>query len=233
MRVAVRRSRALLRAGGALVATDTDALNAELQWLGMVLGAVRDLDVLLARLRAEASELGGVDTKAAVRLLRNMSRERTRVRTALLKALDGDRYLTLLDQFDATLNELAPTSAEISLDAPARGELKKVRKAVKALPESPTDDELHAVRKLVKRARYAAELARIRDVVEGSKRLQDVLGEHQDSTVAETRLRALAAVAPPDEALAAGRLIEREHARQVEARAAWPRAWRTLDRASQ
>ena len=233
MRVAVRRSRALLRAGGALVATDTDALNAELQWLGAVLGAVRDLDVLLARLRAEASDLGGVDAKAAVRLLRNMSRERTRVRSALLKALDSDRYLALLDQFDATLNELAPTNAEISLDAPARGELKRVRKAVKALPENSTDDELHAVRKLVKRARYAAELARNRDVVESSKRLQDVLGEHQDSTVAETRLRALAAVAPPDEALAAGRLIEREHARQVEARAAWPPEWRAHDRASQ
>jgi CHAD domain-containing protein len=208
-------------------------VNSELHWLGTILGAVRDLDVLLARLRAEASELGGVDAKAAVRLLRNMSRERTRVRSALLKALDGARYLTLLDQFDATLNELAPTNAEISLDALARGELKKVRKAIKALPENPTDDELHAVRKLVKRSRYAYELAGNRDVVECSKRLQDVLGEHQDSTVAEARLRALAAVAAPDEALAAGRLIEREHARQAEARADWPREWRALDRASQ
>jgi len=232
MRVAVRRSRALLRAGSALIATDTDTLAAELKWLGEMLGAVRDLDVLLARLRAEASELGGADEKAAVRLLRNMSRERRRARAALLKALDSDRYLALLDQFDATLNELAPTNADTSLDALARRQLKKVRKAVKALPEDPRDEELHAVRKLGKRARYAAELARNRDVAECSKRLQDVLGEHQDSTVAETRLRALAAIAPPDEALAAGRLIEREHARQAEARAAWPRAWRALDRAS-
>ena len=36
-----------------------------------------------------------------------------------------------------------------------------------------------------------------------AKALQDVLGEHQDSTVAEDRLRTLSHDAPPDQALAA------------------------------
>lgn len=232
MRVAVRRSRALLRAGSALVADDTDGLSAELKWLGEVLGAVRDLDVLLERLRAEGAALGGNDAKAAVRLLRNLSRERKRARDALLRALGGERYLELLDRFDATLNDLTPTGADVTLDVLARRELKKVRKAVKALPPEPQDAELHDLRKLGKRARYAAELARHREIAQCSKELQDVLGVHQDSTVAEGRLRALAATAPPAEALAAGRLIEREHRRQADARAAWSAAWRKLDRAA-
>ncbi len=232
MRVAVRRSRALLRAGRALVATDTDLLNAELQWLGEVLGAVRDLDVLLGRLRAEAVALGGDDAKAAVRLLRRLTSERRRARAALLRALGSDRYLALLDRFDAELGELAPTGADISLDALARRELKQLRKAVKALPENPQDEELHDLRKLGKRARYAAELAGRREIAQQAKQFQDVLGEHQDATFAEARLRVLSETAAPAEALAAGRLIELERARKAAARAAWPDAWRKLDRAA-
>jgi CHAD domain-containing protein len=197
-----------------------------------VLGAVRDLDVLLERLRAEAATLGGDDEKAAVRLLRNLARQRTRARTALLRALDSGRYLELLDRFEATLNELEPSGSEIELDAIASRQLKKLRKAVRTLPEDPHDEELHGLRKLGKRARYAAELAGNREIAQRAKQFQDVLGEHQDSTVAEARLRALTDVAAPAEAVAAGRLIERERARQLASRAAWPAAWRKLDRAS-
>lgn len=232
MRVAVRRTRALLRAGRTLIAGDMQELNDELQWLGAVLGAVRDLDVLLERLHAEATGLGGVDTKAAERLLRALERERKRDRTALLRALDDARYLTLLDRFQAELDALEPSGAEVTLDAVARRELKKLRKVVRALPDEPRDDELHAVRKLGKRARYAAELAGQTEVIRRAKALQDVLGEHQDAVVAEERLRALAAAAPPDQAFAAGRLVDREQARHADARAAWWAVWRRLERAA-
>jgi CHAD domain-containing protein len=232
MRVAVRRSRALLRAGRPLIATDTGVLFTELKWLGEVLGSVRDLDVLLARLRDEAVELGGDDEQAAVRLLRNLTRERKRARTAMLRALATDRYLGLVDLFGAELDGLAPTGADMSLDAVARRELKKLRKAVRALPEQPLNEELHHLRKLGKHARYAAELAQQRNVAQSAKLFQDVLGEHQDSTVAEARLRSISEKVPPSEALAAGRLIERERVRQAHARASWRGAWRKLERSS-
>ena len=58
MRVAVRRTRALLRAGKKLIAADMSGLDERLKQLGAVLGEVRDLDVLLARLEDEAGELG-------------------------------------------------------------------------------------------------------------------------------------------------------------------------------
>ncbi|MDX6468321.1 MAG: hypothetical protein QOF75_124 [Gaiellaceae bacterium] len=232
MRVAVRRSRALLRAGRALIASDTELLAAELKWLGEVLGAVRDLDVLLEHLRTEAATLGSVDEKIALRLLRALTQERKRAREALLRALDGPRYLELLDRFELDLSQLEPSGAKATLDALARRELKRVRKAVGALSDPPLDEELHDLRKRGKRARYAAELARNKSIAQSAKHFQDVLGEHQDSTVGEARLRALGAVAPADQAVVAGRLLERERLRQSAARDAWPAAWRRLQRAS-
>jgi CHAD domain-containing protein len=89
----------------------------------------------------------------------------------------------------------------------------------------------------VKRARYAAELGETvlgdggAAFVRRSKALQDVLGEHQDATVAEERLRTLTASAPAEAAFVAGRLVEREEARRRAARAAWPDAWKRLRKA--
>ena len=231
MRVAVRRSRALLRAGRELVAADTAELDGRLQELGAALGAVRDLDVLLERLRSDAAELDALDGKAAQTLLRSLERERKRDRRALLRRLESPAYLALLDDFGRAIEELAPSGAEVSLDELATRALAKARRAVRALEADPADDELHALRKLGKRARYAAELAGKEQVVRRAKQLQDVLGDHQDAVVAEERLRALAAAMPPAQALAAGRLIERERERKREARAAWKQAWRKLSRA--
>jgi CHAD domain-containing protein len=69
-------------------------------------------------------------------------------------------------------------------------------------------------------------------VVKRAKAFQDILGEHQDSVVAEERLRALSHDAPADQALAAGLLIEQERAHRTDARASWRKAWRQLERAA-
>jgi len=84
------------------------------------------------------------------------------------------------------------------------------------------------VRKKGKRARYAGELAGRQKLVKRAKELQDVLGEHQDAVVAADRLRELGIPAAPEQALVAGRLVEREEGRRSEARAAWPKTWRKL-----
>ena len=55
-----------------------------------------------------------------------------------------------------------------------------------------------------------------------------MLGEHQDAVVAADRLRELVTAAGFEQAVVAGRLIEREEERRIEARAAWPKAWRKL-----
>jgi CHAD domain-containing protein len=228
MRVGVRRLRALLRAGRKLVATDTTELDARLKQLGRVLGEVRDLDVLLARLEGEAAELDGGDAQHAQSLLAALRTERSCSRARLLGALRSAEYLALLDDTARTIAELEPTDAGAVLDDLADSAFGKLRKAVHSLPDEPADHELHAVRKKGKRARYAAELADWKEPVRQAKKLQDVLGEHQDAVVAAERLRQLAAEAPPWTALAAGRLIEREEEHRRESRAEWPKAWKKL-----
>ena len=228
MRVGVRRLRALLRAGRELVASDTVELDERLKELGRILGEVRDLDVLLARLDAEAAELGGEDAKRAASLLAALRTERSGSRSRLLGALRSDEYLALLDDTARMIDELEPSGSAATLDELTDKAAAKLRKAVRKLPEEPANEELHAVRKKGKRARYAAELAGRDKLVKRAKKLQDVLGEHQDAVVAAGRLRELAVGAAPEQALVAGRLVEREEERRLEARAAWPKAWRKL-----
>ncbi len=232
MRVAVRRSRALLRTGKALVATDTEPLELELKWIGELLGAVRDLDVLLERLRAEAAALDPADRAASGRLLRTLDRQRGRARRALLKALDSERYSSLLDRYESTLESLAPASKAVTLDKLAARQFQRLRQAVKAVGPAPTDAQLHDLRKRGKRTRYAHELAGAKNVIRRAKAFQDVLGEHQDAAVAEERLRALSRDVPPDQAVVAGLLIAREQVKRAAARAAWPKAWQALERAA-
>jgi CHAD domain-containing protein len=231
MRVAVRRSRALLRAGSPLYRNDVSALADELKWVGEKLGAVRDLDVLLERLRAEADGLDSDDHVTARTLLRTLERRRTAARTALLRALSSKRYFSLLDLFAQEIDGLESSGAETTLESIAEKELKKLRKKVRATPAEPADDELHSLRKRGKRVRYAYELAGDDAVVKRAKDFQDVLGEHQDSVVAERTLRELAASAP-ERAIIAGRIIERERASRVEARSAWRNTWKRLLRAA-
>ncbi len=226
MRVAVRRSRALLRAGQPLYENDVSGLANELRWVGEKLGAVRDLDVLLERLRAETEDLDPADRTASRALLRTLERRRTSARTSLLKALTSDRYFALLDRFAAEVDALTPSGVDVTLDDLAKRELKKLRKDVRATSPEPADDELHALRKRGKRVRYAYELAGRSAVVKHAKALQDVLGEHQDSVVAEATLRDLSSA--PEQAIVAGRLIERERARRASARTSWRKAWDRL-----
>ena len=224
LRVATRRLRAFLRAGRDLLDPETsEPLRAELRWLGSVLGPVRDLDVLIEHLVAEVGDLAA-DEADGRKLVRTLGRTRRSARRRLLAALDSARYFALLDSLE---RPFATVADEPSLTEIRVAEHKRLRKAVKALaPDSP-DEELHAARIRVKRARYAAELEGDAAYVQAAKRLQDVLGEHQDAVVAIGKLRDLAA-RMPDAAVAAGRLIEREHERAGRTRDAWKASWKQL-----
>jgi CHAD domain-containing protein len=228
MRVGVRRLRALLRAGNELIATDTGELDQRLKQLGQILGDVRDLDVLLARLDTEAAKLGGADARRAEAMLATLRTERSCSRSRLLAALRSDEYLALLDDTARTIDELEPSGSAVTLDELAAEASTKLRRTIRKLPETPANEELHAVRKKGKRARYAAELAGQKKLVKRAKKLQDVLGEHQDAVVAAERLRELASGSAPEYALVAGRLVEREEERRMQARIAWPKAWQEL-----
>jgi CHAD domain-containing protein len=145
-------------------------------------------------------------------------------RRRLLATLDSDRYFSFLEALEGPIATIAD---EPSLEEIHAAEHQLLRKAVRALGPDAPDDDLHAVRIKVKRARYAAELAGAQAYVKAAKALQDVLGEHQDAVVAGQRLRGLAAKLP-DAAVAAGRLLERERARALKSRDEWEAAWKRL-----
>ncbi len=229
-RVAVRRLRAVLR---------DEPWKTELRWLGGALGAVRDHDVLLDHLRAQAATLEPEEQYAFEPLLRRLEQERESARRELQAALASSRYLELLDGLEQVATELPEEDAE-HLSEVAAAEFRKLRKQVKAAGRDPKDEVLHDLRKRGKRLRYAAELAGTvsgkapRRVVEPAKRFQDVLGEHQDGVIAEQRLRQLlGAGGDTQRGVAVGRLIERERERRQEARDAWPQAWRALERSAE
>ena len=228
MRVATRRLRAFLRAGGELLDPDwVESLRDELKWLGGALGPVRDLDVLVEHLTAEVESLGD-DREHGRKLLRTLERSRRTARRRLIAALDSDRYFALLDTLEQPVATIAdaPTLEEIHA-----AEHRRLRKAVQTLDDASSDEELHAVRIHVKRARYAAELSGADAYVKAAKALQDLLGEHQDAVVAAERLRDLA-TRMPDTALAAGRLVERERMRALRGRDEWRSAWKKLAKAA-
>jgi CHAD domain-containing protein len=236
MRVAVRRTRAVLRAARPAVDRDwSEPLRAELKWLGGMLGPRRDLDVLLDRLRQQIAELDEPERSAAAPLVSSLEGERDRAQSEVAGALASDRYAGLLDRLEEGSRSLEVTG-ELSLRKLATREFKRLRKRMKALGTNPSDEELHRARILGKRARYAAELAepeagkKARRFVARARAFQDVLGSHQDAIVAEARLRELLREAgETGAAFAAGRLVERERLRRRDARRALPKAWRKLE----
>jgi CHAD domain-containing protein len=238
MRVAMRRARATLRVAPGVVEPDqAESLREELAWLGGVLGAVRDLDVLTAHLKSESEALEPAERAALKPLFTRLAAERRKARSALTRALNGKRYARLLDDLGAAAAEPLALNGPVKLDVLAGKEFGRLVKSMRTLGKEPTDDELHRVRILGKRARYAAELAGqlkpkpSAEFVKRAKAFQDVIGEHQDAAVAEDKLRALTADATAAEAFAAGRLVERERDRRSAARAKIPRAWKDLERA--
>ncbi|HWB21902.1 MAG TPA: CHAD domain-containing protein [Gaiellaceae bacterium] len=225
-RIATRRARALIRVSRRLLGDQLAELETELRWLGGILGPTRDLDVLLRHLRAIEGDLGdGGGTIIAL-----FEQERIEARQAMLAALESPRYAELLSRFATELELLATSTSDIGLGKLAEAETRRLRKAYRSLGADPADDDLHLLRIRVKRARFSTELAaraRREDRLRALKGLQDVIGEHQDSVVAEQRVRSLA---EDRVGLAVEPIIEIERARQRQARAELAGAWKRVRR---
>jgi CHAD domain-containing protein len=240
LRVAARRLRSDLHSFGPVLDQQrVKSIRTQLSWLGGVVGGVRDTDVLAARLTARLEKLPDVDPVEADQLMSLLEREAGEARATMLAGLRDARYLHLLD----ALVELAarpPFTKHQVLSVPKSRQLaanialkpwRRVAAAVDDLGRDPADDALHQVRILAKRARYAAEaaapllgptVARFAGAVAD---LQDVLGDHQDTVLAEEWLRnALAAY--PKRRVTVDRLIALEQSARAARRAEWPSAWR-------
>ena len=210
MRVATRRARSALQAFGGIIDRETTRpLCAELKWLAAALGPARDGEVLLARLTAELTAIPPALVAGPVqaRITGCFTAGLAQAAQTALAALDGQRYLRLLDDLDALLADppLTPRAERKAgkvLAKPVRRAARRLQRALAAVPAAQDRDAaIHEARKATKRARYAAEAAvpalgstASRQAVQ-AKELQQLLGDHHNSVVARTVLLDLAAKA--------------------------------------
>ncbi|MGH3844846.1 MAG: CHAD domain-containing protein [Pseudonocardiaceae bacterium] len=248
MRVAGRRMRSALQAFGQLIDRDqTRALTAELKWISGELSGARDAEVMAQRC---ATILAGLPDElvlgpVAAALTRSFERRQADARDVALTALNSDRYLALHDAIDALLADPPLTRA-----ATRSGRRELPKSAARAYPRvaSRMDDALsqpsgaqrdlalHEARKATKRLRYTTEAITptlgksARRSQRPLKKVQKLLGSHQDTVVSRPVLRELAGKAHLDggNGFTYGLMHAVEAARAARAERDLPAAWRHM-----
>jgi CHAD domain-containing protein len=247
MRVATRRLRATERVFrpslvGRGLAEPLDRARADLRALAAALGAVRDRDVLIAGLRADA-ELCPDDAPAIERLIDDHLAARRVAQDALVAALDAGALTFLAGPFRAAVEDPTapggPPRERVRRRAPelVAERLRRLRRRGRRL-QFPTGAELHQLRIAAKRLRYTAELFQpafpeLEQTIQLATELQDILGAlHDDDVALEALLGDLAriAVAPgrAGDSAALARLIARRHGRRDETLERLQITWRRI-----
>ena len=235
-RVAARRFRS--HAVSLASVLEVDAIASELddlRALAKALGAVRDLDVLIEDLGAEAVGVPDGLRPAAALIVAGFGDDRAAAMHELRGRLEDpahERLLVALGSIAA-----APPLRRPERDPEPAVVMTSVWKALarraRRAASSPSDEALHALRIRAKRARYAAEAlepyvgTRAARFARRAARLQDVLGRHQDAVVAIDRLADIAERSP-DLAFTAGWLSAARARVRTDMRAAWLGAWGSL-----
>lgn len=251
MRVATRRLRSTLRSFGMIIdRSGTERLGGELKWLGDVLGEARDAEVLAEHLGANLRRMPVEQVVGPVqaRVHGHFAPARAAARDVVVAALDSRRYFSLLDELerllaDPPLTRRAAAPAAGALPAAVRRGYRQVgrrmRRARRAAAGEPRNEALHQARKAAKRARYAGEAvtpamgAEAGRFTKQMKKLQSVLGDHQDTVIARQVERELGMSAhlAGENAYSYGLLYGRDSCDaerlQVQAYQAWKRASRS------
>jgi CHAD domain-containing protein len=205
-----------------------------------LLGAVRDLDVLIARIQNRAARSTQVEEEARDSIV-SVFRDDRRVRwLELVEALGSARYVNLLETLvmashePPVTDEVSHRRARLIFRKLVRKAWRRTARAVAGLDREPSDAALHEVRKRAKRARYAAEMGRgligkpARRLAKRLEQIQDELGELQDTVVAENYLRSLVdRRLSARAAYLAGGIAYEERAAREHVRDRWPALWRS------
>ncbi len=206
-RVATRRLRSTLRVFGKLLdRAAVGDMDAELRWFASLLGEVRDCQVMHRRFGAALDMLPHELILGPVRsrIRDDLQAVERPARAEVSSAMNSERYLAMM----AVLRHwrldppIAATASDKNLRDRARRAQKKADRRLGAALRSGDDALLHRARKAAKRARYAGELLRpigrprrTKRMVKHYKRIQGVLGDHQDTVVASATLRRIASAA--------------------------------------
>jgi CHAD domain-containing protein len=240
MRVATRRMRAALRLFGDLLPAEASSLNDELKWIAGQLGAARDLDVQVRRLRETAAELGLSEALGPYGAW--LEEQRQRAQAELVSAIESPRFEQLMQQ----LHQLQEWSPNPEVDAPLfddaperlRGAYRQLRKRAKRIDKHAPATDLHKVRIGAKRLRYAAEFFEVAYGKPAERLakllvlLQDRLGDLQDGVVSSERIHQAvqteASAWPAETSVALGRVVQRDVQVANQIRKGFPRLYREV-----
>ncbi len=244
LRVAGRRIDATLRLFQDFLPRRMARMRLRVKRLLRVLGVARDLDVQLAALDAIAADLADTEREALDPVRTRLTLERERARSKMLKELDSARAQRSLQGLSEFLADEAPRGragrvpAGIALPRLIRRRYRKLRRAADGLGEKSPMGNYHRARGQTKKLRYAVECcaglygSKADDFMTATRRLQNRLGELQDSHVATLRLTELAharrARLPPSTVFLLGRLAERHQLRAVQSRERFLKAYRKV-----
>jgi len=192
LRVSVRRTRSALKLFGAMTPDTTGHFRDEFKWLGDVTTPVRDLDVHLLELGAAVSDLEplrGYLARDRATQFRRLTRELKSPRFAELTA---SWRKALTESRDSRWPRRTPTAGTLATATITATQAKLLKRGARITDDSPAQ-ELHDLRKRAKELRYALEFfAPVQAVgadLSRLKKLQDCLGEFQDTEVQIEEIR--------------------------------------------
>ena len=239
-RVGVRRLRSDLRSLRPIIEHEwVDAVRERLKWFDQFTTPIRDGDVMLERLARNNQVLDfDLDPNQVSRIRGQLTAETSQARNEFFEALASDHCATLMTELSAWGREsaqiLGPNKdLKKILRMLNRSSWKGVRQAIKEQRSDPSDEHMHRIRIMVKRARYLAE-ASVPILGKPAKRqerdmelLQAVLGEIQDSSVMSKWLSGLdpqrQAESPTVQIL-----LEYEAGQRFQLRRQYRRIWRSI-----
>jgi len=248
LRVSVRRARSTLKVtGDALPTEQADAASVALKWLGDLTTPTRDLDVYLLGLDELAAEVKapGWSVSQLGPFRDFLVAEQASAQAVLVRSLRSVRAKRAFAAWAAVSTGTDVAAEPATIDPPpSRVEsvaksavtraFKRVIKAGTAITAESPPSDLHDLRKRCKDLRYSLEIfgslhnaIAQRALIDDLKKLQDCLGEFQDTEVQQHAIRTFAAqmlaanssnAATVEAVMAMGRLADRLGERQVVAR---------------
>lgn len=243
MRVAIRRMRSTLRLLRRYYRPKAVARHQrQLRKVARALGAVRDLDVLIADLSQFQTTLDDDQQAQFQAMLEHLDQKRMEARRELITVFDGKAYRRFVRDFGEFLttpgesvkalpsDDIVPIQVRHVLPGIIHDCLASVL-AYDAVLDDADSEMLHGLRIEFKRLRYVVSLfedvlgAQTKDFIEDLKTIQDHLGRLNDITVAQEHLEALVANLDGHVSDAAQAYSDRLNAEAADLIAKFPAVW--------
>ena len=206
LRIAIRQARSVLRESRKVIPSDiAHAMDDDLAWLSGITGAVRDLDTLVENWSMYERMVEPRNVNCLQVVIREIHHRQAEHRREMCAQLNSQRAVTVINDWqvlfidETDFGKDTRDAQDALVDVVSRRLAKAHRQLVqdcRRIDEASSDDDIHALRKDVKRIRYLAEsFSEIvtpnddESVLPRLLHLQDSLGEFQDLRIHEAAIK--------------------------------------------